>query len=283
MKKLIAGGFLLLALVSCGNRKSNIDPFASITKEVDSVRHLHEEVVHAIEAPKDSIPQPADGAFTDFLYEFIANSAFQKQRTKFPLPLYDGEDKQEITSRSWRYDSLFVNQVYYTLLFDRDDQLELVNDTSLNSVQFEWFLLDSRRVKRYYFERRAGRWMLESINLRSIEEDENESFVDFFARFSTDSLFQSSHVRQPLAFVTTDPDDDYSILETTVELNQWFAFKPELPVTRLSNINYGQLNEDSSSSKVLVMKGIENGFYVVLYFRRKANGWELYKFEDTSV
>ena len=39
MKKLIAGVAVLVALVSCGNKKTNIDPFASITNEVDSVLH----------------------------------------------------------------------------------------------------------------------------------------------------------------------------------------------------------------------------------------------------
>jgi hypothetical protein len=40
MKKLIAGVILLGILSSCGNKKTNIDPFASITKEVDSVRQI---------------------------------------------------------------------------------------------------------------------------------------------------------------------------------------------------------------------------------------------------
>lgn len=82
--------------------------------------------------------------------------------------------------------------------------------------------------------------MLEAINLRPIEENENEDFVEFFGHFATDSIFQSRRIRQPLVFVTTDPDDDFSILETTLDLNQWFAFKPALPADKLSNINYGQ-------------------------------------------
>ena len=35
MKKLIAGVLVLTILGSCGNKKTNIDPFASITQEVD--------------------------------------------------------------------------------------------------------------------------------------------------------------------------------------------------------------------------------------------------------
>ena len=128
-----------------------------------------------------------------------------------------------------------------------------------------------------------GAWMLEAINLRPIKQNDNENFVEFFGHFAADSLFQSKRVCEPLAFVTTDPDDDFSILETTLDLNQWFAFKPGLPADRLSNINYGQRNDDDSPTKILALKGIGNGFSNILYFRRKAGEWELYKFEDTSI
>ena len=76
-----------------------------------------------------------------------------------------------------------------------------------------------------------------------------------------------------------------SVLETTLDLNQWFAFKPTLPADRLSNINYGQKNTDNSSTKVLALKGIGNGLSNILYFKRKENSgeWELYKFEDVSI
>ena len=161
--------------------------------------------------------------------------------------------------------------------------MDLVGDTSLTSVQVEWIFVKTRMMKKYYFERIKGAWILEAINLRPIERDENEDFVEFFGHFATDSLFQSLRVCEPLAFVTTDPDDDFSVLETTLDLNQWFAFKPALPAERLSNINYGQRNDDGSPTKILALKGIGNGFSNILYFRRKAGEWELYKFEDVSI
>ncbi|WP_243930381.1 DUF4348 domain-containing protein, partial [Bacteroides fragilis] len=78
-------------------------------------------------------------------------------------------------------------------------------------------------------------------------------------------------------------DDDFSILETTLDLNQGFGFKPALPADKLSNINYGQQNDDNSSHKILALKGIGNGFSNILYFQSKDSGWELYKCEDTSI
>ena len=259
MKKLIAGVILLGILSSCGNKKTNIDPFASITKEVDSVRQIADSSHHD-KSPEDPQPIQADESFDDFIYNFASDDVLQRQ-----------------------HDDLFTKQHYYTLLFDREEDMDLVGDTSLTSVQVEWMFVKTRMVKRYYFERIKGAWILEAINLRPIEQSDNENFVEFFGHFATDSLFQSQRVREPLAFVTSDPDDDFSILETTLDLNQWFAFKPVLPVDRLSNINYGQRNDDDSPTKILALKGIGNGFSNILYFRRKAGEWELYKFEDTSI
>lgn len=53
--------------------------------------------------------------------------------------------------------------------------------------------------------------MLQAIRLQPIDNAENEDFVVFFDRFSTDSVFQSQRIRQPLQFVTIDPDDDFSV------------------------------------------------------------------------
>ena len=128
--------------------------------------------------------------------------------------------------------------------------------------------------------------MLEAINLWKMEEEpenENSSFVTFYTRFAVDSLYQREHICQPLQFVTVDPDDEFSILETTLDVDQWYVFRPALPVNKLSNINYGQRNEDGSSTKILKVNGISNGYSNIFYFRKKGREWELYKYEDTGI
>ena len=273
---------LLGLLCSCGNKTTKIDPFADITKEVDSIRHKTDSVPGE-KQPEELKPIEADESFDDFIYSFASDKELQLQRVKFPLPYYNGDEKKNIEKRFWKHDNLFSKQNYYTLLFDREEDMDLVGDTSLTSVQVEWIYMRTRMIKKYYFERLKGAWILEAVNLRPIEHNDNENFVEFFSRFASDSLFQSRRVQAPLMFVTTDPDDDFSILETTLDLNQWFAFKPVLPADRLSNINYGQQNSDQSSTKILALKGIGNGFSNILYFHRKGGEWELYKFEDTSI
>lgn len=283
MKRLIAGVAALALFVSCGNKKTNIDPFASITNEIDSVIH-RADTLKKEKTPEGPQPIEADESFDDFVYSFASDVALQRQRVQFPLPYYNGDVASKIEEKYWKHDALFTKQGFYTLLFDREEDMDLVGDQALTSVQVEWIYIPKRMIKKYCFEKIKGAWMLQSIRLHSIEKNESEDFVEFFDRFATDSLFQSQRIRQPLQFVTTDPDDDFSILETTLDSNQWFAFKPTLPTDKLSNINYGQQMDSRSAYKILALKGIGNGFSNILYFQRRGDGeWELYKFEDTSI
>ena len=280
MRKIGLGLCLLVFLMSCGNKKTKMDPFVTITNMVDSASHKV-DTVPQVEVDNDPKPTEADESFDDFVYAYASDDVLQQQRTKFPLPYYNVDTLSKIEKEDWEHDYLFTQQSYYTLLFDNEDDLELVGDTAIASVQVEWIFLENRMVKKYYFERVKGVWMLEAINLRQIEQGENEDFVTFYSRFVTDSLYQSSHIRKPLEYITIDPDDEFSILETTLDLNQWYAFRPVLPVDKLSNINYGQKNSDDT--KILKVNGIGNGYTNIFYFRRYRGDWELYKYEDTSI
>ncbi|WP_294610072.1 DUF4348 domain-containing protein [uncultured Bacteroides sp.] len=282
MRKIGLGVCLLVFLVSCGNKKTKMDPFVTITNMVDSAS-CKVDTVSQVEVDNDPKPTEADESFDDFVYAYASDNVLQQQRTKFPLPYYNVDTPSKIEKEDWEHDYLFTQQSYYTLLFDNEDDLELVGDTALASVQVEWIFLENRMVKKYYFERIKGAWMLEAINLRQMEQDENEDFVTFYSRFVTDSLYQSNHIREPLEYITIDPDDEFSILETTLDLNQWYAFRPVLPVDKLSNINYGQKNSDDSNTKILKVNGIGNGYTNIFYFRRHRGNWELYKYEDTSI
>ena len=126
--------------------------------------------------------------------------------------------------------------------------------------------------------------MLDSISQNTFPQlDDVSGFIDFYAHFATDSLYQLAHITNPIAFVTLDPDDEFSILETTLGITQWFAFRPELPKDRLANINYGQANSSKSRRKILKVNGFQDGSSIILYFRKRSGEWELYKFEDTSI
>lgn len=281
MKKIvfIANVAILILFNSCGNKKSKIDPFASLTNLVDSVRDQGKDSVVIEDMP---VQMKADDSFNDFIYSFATDKKMQLSRVLFPLPFYNNNVTSKIEEKYWKHDPLYTSQSFYTILFDKEEDMDLMQNTSSNSIQFEWLYMKTRMVKKYYFEKKNKIWMLQAINLHHMEENENESFVDFFNRFVNDSIFQSQRIVEPLAFVTTDPDDDFSILETTLELNQWYAFMPPMPKDRLTNINYGQNVSEDSRYKVLAIKGIGNGFSNTLYFQRFGNEWKLYKFEDLS-
>jgi len=282
MRILIVTVLIGLFCFSCSNQKAQQPASQDVEIVTDTIGP--EDEMWPEEEREEVGEEAADGHFFDFIYAFATDSMFQRSRIVFPLPYYHLDQALRIEAADWEVDPLFFDQLYYTLLFDHEEEMELAEDEEeQTSVQVEWWLLESRQVKRYYFERKEGIWILEAINVRPVEEDTRENFGDFFVRFATDSVFQSQRIRQPLTFVTADPDDDFSILETTLDPDQWFAFRPPLPTQRLSNINYGQHNEDRSATKIVALKGIGNGFSNILYFKRRRGEWELYKFEDASM
>ncbi len=282
MKTIIIGLVGLALLSACNGKKSKVDPFEPLTSMVDSAGRQRVDTLAGMKE-EEPLPAKADEIFDDFIYSFASDSKLQKERILFPLPYYNMNKAVRLEEKYWKHDSLFLGQAYYTLLFDKEEDMEMVQDTSLVSVQFEWIDMARRTVKKYYFERIKGAWMLEAVNKHTIGKEENEDFVDFFYKFANDSTFQNQRVSSPVTFVTNDPDDDFSILETTVEREQWLAFMTVLPKEKLTNINYGQHNRSASRTKILNVKGINNGFFNSLYFRRPAGGgWELYKFEDLS-
>lgn len=223
-----------------------------------------------------------DDYFDDFIFNFAQIPDLQLQRIAFPLPYQEKENLRNIEKEAWVHDNLFVDDGYYTIMLDKEEDFELPGDTTLSTVQVEWIYPKEKEVKKYRFEKTAGKWMLTGIELNPFGEINSNSFLLFFQRFASDSIFQLAHIDKPLIFVTTDPDDDFSEIETTIDDKQWKAFRPELFQDRFTNLIYGQPSDKESYTKIVQVKGIGNGFVNNLFFRCKNNKWRLYKYEDTS-
>ncbi|MDR0895729.1 MAG: DUF4348 domain-containing protein [Prevotellaceae bacterium] len=247
MKQLVGGLCLLLMLIACGNKRQSS---SSVTTTADTiVRKQHSLLMTDASAASYLVP-PADETFDDFICR------------------------------------LFGGDNYYTLLFDREKEIELevMDDAEWDSIQVEWTTLKTRTTKTVCYKREEGIWQQQDSCEQYVEPTEgNDDFLSFYIRFAADSLYQQSHIAEPLVFITIDPDDESSILETTLEPGQWYAFRPQLPVERLTNINYGQQNHNTSHTKVLKVNGVGNGYSVLLYFKKTAREWQLYKFEDTGI
>ncbi len=284
MKRLIFGCCLLMLMVSCGGGKKKVDPFAALTEQIDSIKVHPDSIQDSTVVVEEEVPAAADESFADFFYNFASDAKFQRTRVVFPFSLYKGKQVTRIPKEDWKFDPLFSRDPAYTVLFDKEEDMEIEKDTSLHSVQVDWIFLTDRRVKRYYFQRKKDSWFLEAINIEKLpdEEDGKEDFYTFYERFSRDSVFQQERLHDPLKFVTADPDDEFQILETTLEQGQWFAFRPPMMKGRMTNVHYGQPENMSSDYKVVEFKGFGNGFSNTLYFERYGGVWKLMRFEDLS-
>jgi hypothetical protein len=270
-------------MLSCVGGKKNADTQEDALP-VDTMAFMADtlEVEEVEEEP--IVPASADESFADFLYNFALDEKLQLRRILFPLPYYTDSRKDSILKEDWKHDPLFSQQEFYTMLYDHLDDAELEKDTASTSVRIEWIDLKGRKLKRYYFERLYGWWKLEAIDDATMPKEENgqEDFYEFYERFANDSLFQAERVVDPLPFVAPDPDDDFNILETTIQKEQWFAFQPKLPGEFLTNVNYGQRLDGNSRTRVIELRGFGNGFSNTLYFRCRNGEWKLTRFEDLS-
>ena len=284
MKKLIVGICLLGCLCACNGGKKSTDTTDVQMELVDSIETAADTLWIEEVEEEPIIPASADESFADFLYNFALDERLQLRRIIFPLPYYMDSRKDSIVKENWVHDPLFSQQEFYTMLYDRLDDAELEKDTASTSVRIEWIDLKDRKMKRYYFERLYGWWKLEAIDDATMPKEETgqEDFFEFYERFANDSLFQAERVADPLPFVAPDPEDDFQILETTIQKSQWFAFQPKLPRKYLTNVNYGQRLEQKSRTRIIELRGFGNGFSNTLYFRCRNGIWKLTRFEDLS-
>lgn len=287
MKRVLWGCCLLGLMASCGGGKKKMDPFEALTKQMDSVQQsVTADTLPAVQelVKEEPVPVTADESFADFFYNFASDESFQSSRIVFPISYYKGDEVIRTTKEDWTFDPLFSHYPAYTALFDSEEDMEMEKDTSVHSVQIDWMYLADRKIKRYYFERIDNSWFLEAINMENLPaaEGEGEDFFSFYLAFSSDSLFQQQRMHHPLAFVTADPEDEFQIIETTLDAGQWAAFRPPLVKGWLSNVHYGQPDVLSSNRKIIEFKGFGNGFNNALYFERRRGEWRLVKFEDLS-
>lgn len=287
MKRVLWGCCLLGLMASCGGGKKRMDPFEALTKQMDSVQQpVAVDTLPAVQelVKEEPVPATADESFADFFYNFASDESFQRSRIVFPISYYKGDQVIRTTKEDWTFDPLFSHYPAYTALFDNEEDMEMEKDTSVHSVQIDWMYLADRKIKRYYFERINNSWFLEAINMENLplSEDDGEDFFSFYLEFSSDSLFQQQRMHHPLAFVTADPEDEFQIIETTLDAGQWAAFRPPLVKGWLSNVHYGQPDALSSNHKIVEFKGFGNGFNNALYFERRRGEWRLVKFEDLS-
>lgn len=277
MKKVFLCVFVVLGvLTSCqGSVKQQTNSRDSVMSQADSV-----VVDSSVVVDEKMPPKSVDGLFDDFIYSFMTNRRFQMQRIDFPLPVSDARTgtKSYLQQKQWHYDRLYSTKQAYIVIYGHHNNTNLEKDTKLNRVVVEWINLNKKTVKQYDFQREEGIWKLKALRYEDVRQNANADFLNFYQRFAVDSAFQRRHVSQTVSFKTYD-SDNFETVEGVVDVDQWFAFKPDLPHGVIANVNYGQQYRDNRE-RVMVISGLSNSMHSVLTFKKKNGSWILTKFEN---
>ncbi len=278
--------FLLLVFITlsfsygCSNRKTSDDPNDTLDVRIDYPPVDTDTVpIDTLESILAETPMPkaADELFDDFLFNFIGNRKLQIERVKFPLPVIKGKKTSYLAQKQWKVEQLFMKQGFYTLILDNEKQLELSKDTTIDHVVVEKVQLDSKTVQQFIFNREEGLWMLTEINYDGMAQNNNASFLDFYARFAADSLFQVESLSEPVKTTVPDPDDDFHMIDGEFYPEQWQDFQPPvLPKGFIYTIIYGQ-EYKQSKQKIFIIRGISNGLETEMTFQKKDGKWKLVK------
>ena len=266
----------LLLTFSCTGKKAGVETEVPADSVGDSSQVVIEDTLEQL-ITETPMPRAADAYFDDFIFNFTANKRLQFERIVFPLRVTEADGKTRMTEKSqWKMEHLFMRQGYYTLLFDDDDQMSHMKDSAVNEAIVEKIMLRKNQVKNYFFHRVRGAWMMYEVRTTPVEENANASFLTFYKRFTTDSVFQVQSINETVEFVGPDPDDDFNVMEGVITPDTWEAFAPQLPEKVLYNIVYGK-PEAKDNKKIFLMRGVSNGLEVELRFKKVGGKWLLMK------
>jgi len=279
MKRLLfVVGIAGLLLVACQGQKSNsesaAEESADSTQTVDTTATTLQEEI----AEEGPMPKAADELFDDFIFNFAANKKLQTSRVKFPLKVMRGDEVSYVSKGQWQMEYFFMNQDYYTLLFNSEEEMERVQQsTTIEHAVVEKIYLEAKTVKQFVFDRVNGLWMLQQVIHMPLSESKNASFLMFYEQFSkNEDGYQAKHLSESVNFVGPDPDDDFGRMEGVITPDTWEAFAPDLPSNMIYNIVYGEPQKETGR-KIFVLRGIANGLELELTFKHEGGKWKLTK------
>jgi hypothetical protein len=279
MKRLLfVVGIAGLLLVACQGQKNNsesaAEESADSTQTVDTTATTLQEEI----AEEGPMPKAADELFDDFIFNFAANKKLQVSRVKFPLKVMRGDEVSYVSKGQWQMEYFFMNQDYYTLMFNSEEEMERVQQsTTIEHAVVEKIYLEAKTVKQFVFDRVNGLWMLQQVIHMPLSESKNASFLMFYEQFSkNEDGYQAKHLSESVNFVGPDPDDDFGRMEGVITPDTWEAFAPDLPSNMIYNIVYGEPQKETGR-KIFVLRGIANGLELELTFKHEGGKWKLTK------
>lgn len=273
---------VLMLLAACVGEQKAGKERADKSGEADSIGLDTTAYLQDLQDEPSVTEEEEDELFEDFFGSYVNDRAFWRERTPLDVPMNDYISDSLASVGFNSAEPLLVATDYYAALYERDEDLDVDKEPLPDTVIVEQVDYLKGRVEAYHFALCKRRWELCLAECRPLKSDRNGEFLEFFGHFIGDSLYQSQHVREPLEFVTVDPEDDFSLLQATIDLGQWFAFDPVLPTDKFVFIDYGRKKQRRSNRRILSFRSFGSGFCNTFYFQRRAGGWMLTKYENVG-
>lgn len=264
--------FTMMCATGCTEKKTGVADTIADTLSRDTI--ADDTLTTVIE--ETPMPKSADELFDDFIFNFAGNKSVQQQRIQFPLAVNDNGVVTEIKRKDWTFDPFFMSQGFYTLVMSSTDEIETSKDTKVGHVVIEKVLPSAASVRQHFFNRVNGLWMLQSVSNVPLAEHPNGEFYSFYGQFMRDSTYRMEHMAESVEFSGPDPDDDFMRMEGFIMPEQVSMFAPELPQGQIYNIIYGDV-VPHGDDRILVIRGIANGFEIELTFSKTDSGYALVK------
>lgn len=228
------------------------------------------------------IPENVDDLFADFVYCFFSNENLQEKRTEFPLLFVENGVERSIPRTDWSFISLLGNLECYAIIHERETDLEQFSEQMICKISVKLVLQNNSEVISYNFHKVSEKWILTDVCRTPLQSEKDGDFIQFFYRFTSDSLFQENHLCSSLQMAILDPVDEFNTIEATINSEQWSSFAPILTNNSLLFLDLGLNHIGYSSCKFISLRGFGNGLDNTFKFIRKDNTWMLSKFEDYS-
>ena len=246
--------------------------------EDDSIEAFVGDTLHLFE--EEEPPAAVDELFDDFFFNFLDDDRFQGQRIAYPLPCKEGEESEKLTKEDWHQFDHFNNQEVLSVLYEREQDYSLSKDTSMLHVGVEWIQLRNDEIERFLFNRVDGKWMLTEIEKKRRTDVPNGDFLDFYAHFIADTVFQRHSLADPVKVILTSDDGEEEPEEEHLDADEWFEMRNSLPLPteEMVNVDYGQACI-SQNRKTLLLQGVSNGMQIKFKFTKDGEDWKLMEIE----
>ena len=200
---------VFFTVTACKDVKPSSDEVVDVETDTVSVSEDEAEELEEL-ISEEAMPVAAEELFDDFLFNFASNRKLQMERINFPLTVTSATKTDTLERNEWQMDHFFMSREEYSLIFDSEHQMVMVKDTTVTHVVVERIFLEQGFVCQYLFDRKDGKWMLNSMNRQTMSLNHNGSFLSFYRRFATDSLFRQNSLSEEVQFTGPDPDNEWN-------------------------------------------------------------------------